>query len=138
MLQVCRPRTALTHSGCSSAHAYLIRSTSQIEPCCMDVYISWAPRLLVEARQWLIKIEIRPCRRPDFSALCTLQNKFLYFFTFYVVNLRTLTMGNCGSSLDCTKCYSAVPIEGCETELKINADIAGIGVSAFSLPCILY
>jgi len=38
-------------------------------------------------------------------------------------------MGNCGSSLDCTKCYSTVPIEGCETELKINADVAGIGVS---------
>ncbi|KAF2827219.1 hypothetical protein CC86DRAFT_405359 [Ophiobolus disseminans] len=37
-------------------------------------------------------------------------------------------MGNCGSSLDCTKCYHVVPTEGCETELKINADIAGIGV----------
>ncbi|CAO2658155.1 Nn.00g074150.m01.CDS01 [Neocucurbitaria sp. VM-36] len=37
-------------------------------------------------------------------------------------------MGNCGSSLDCTTCYTRYPYKGCETKLKVNADIAGIGV----------
>jgi hypothetical protein len=38
-------------------------------------------------------------------------------------------MGNCGSALDCDKCFASKPREGCATELDINADIAGIGVS---------
>jgi len=39
-------------------------------------------------------------------------------------------MGNCGSSLNCNKCYANEPIKGCDTEIEINPDIAGIGVSA--------
>lgn len=41
-------------------------------------------------------------------------------------------MGNCGSSLDCDRCYSSRPEEGCETILEINADIAGIGVGTLA------
>ncbi|KAH7357548.1 hypothetical protein BKA66DRAFT_574367 [Pyrenochaeta sp. MPI-SDFR-AT-0127] len=37
-------------------------------------------------------------------------------------------MGNCGSSLDCNKCYSKKAIKGCLTEIDVNPDIAGIGV----------
>ncbi|KAI2481407.1 hypothetical protein Ptr902_07202 [Pyrenophora tritici-repentis] len=37
-------------------------------------------------------------------------------------------MGSCGSSLNCEKCYSSEPMEGCDTEIDINPDIAGIGV----------
>ncbi|KAF1831597.1 hypothetical protein BDW02DRAFT_649764 [Decorospora gaudefroyi] len=39
-------------------------------------------------------------------------------------------MGSCGSSLNCNKCYASEPIEGCDTEIDINPDIAGIGVLA--------
>jgi hypothetical protein len=38
-------------------------------------------------------------------------------------------MGNCGSSLDCNKCYSSEPSPGCENVIEIDPDIAGIGVS---------
>jgi hypothetical protein len=38
-------------------------------------------------------------------------------------------MGSCGSSLNCSKCYSNEPIDGCDTEFEVNQDIAGMGVS---------
>jgi hypothetical protein len=47
-------------------------------------------------------------------------------------------MGSCGSSLDCTRCYISECAygnerRGCEPELKVNADIAGLGVGASTL-----
>jgi hypothetical protein len=47
-------------------------------------------------------------------------------------------MGNCGSSLDCTRCYISEydygdERKGCKPELKVNADIAGIGVGSSTL-----
>jgi len=38
-------------------------------------------------------------------------------------------MGSCGSSLNCNKCYANEPIDGCDTEIEVDPDIAGIGVS---------
>jgi hypothetical protein len=38
-------------------------------------------------------------------------------------------MGNCGSSLNCGQCYSDNGEKGCLTEIEVDADIAGIGVS---------
>jgi len=42
-------------------------------------------------------------------------------------------MGNCGSSLDCTKCYNATGANGCATEINVDPDIAGLGVSYLKL-----
>ncbi|KAH7077499.1 hypothetical protein BKA63DRAFT_266555 [Paraphoma chrysanthemicola] len=39
-------------------------------------------------------------------------------------------MGNCGSSLDCDKCYSQYEIPGCVTEINLNPNVAGTGVLA--------
>jgi hypothetical protein len=38
-------------------------------------------------------------------------------------------MGNCGSAVDCDRCYSSRKIPGCDTNIHVNPDIAGIGVS---------
>ncbi|CAN9329485.1 unnamed protein product [Alternaria alternata] len=37
-------------------------------------------------------------------------------------------MGSCGSSLNCNKCYTNEPIDGCDTEIEINPDVAGLGL----------
>ncbi|CAN9330223.1 unnamed protein product [Alternaria alternata] len=52
-------------------------------------------------------------------------------------------MGSCGSSLNCNKCYTNEPIDGCDTEIEINPDVAGLGVlisflfGAFGLPFVV-
>lgn len=37
-------------------------------------------------------------------------------------------MGNCGSAINCAQCYGEE--EGCLREIKVDPDIAGIGVSS--------
>jgi hypothetical protein len=37
-------------------------------------------------------------------------------------------MGNCGSSLNCTQCYSPLGADGCVTAIEVDPDVAGIGV----------